>query len=139
MREIKFRAWDAKSHEMVFNVNVNDGKPVKPGYQWFNSQNTVRDSKLMQYTGLKDKNGTDIYEGDIVETHDQNNIIEYQHGSFMLIGLHEDRYERNYSYLYHHLIDSTIPDMEGSRFDGITTTLEVIGNIYQNPDLLERS
>ncbi|WP_400194644.1 YopX family protein [Lysinibacillus telephonicus] len=92
---------------------------------------------LMQYTGVKDHNGKEICEGDIVKSATQNNVIEYQHGSFMVLGLHEDKYERTFSTLYHFLIDATIPNVDGSRFDGVTTNLEVIGNIYEHPYLLE--
>ncbi|WP_164219329.1 YopX family protein [Virgibacillus sp. YIM 98842] len=97
----------------------------------------VEKESVGQFTGLKDKHGKEIYEGDLVKTHDQNNVIEYRHGSFMIIGLHEDKYERTYSRFYHYLIDSTIPHVEVSRFDGVTTTLEVIGNRFENPELLE--
>jgi len=40
MREIKFRAWNKRDNVMEYNVNINQGKPVKQGYQWFNTENT---------------------------------------------------------------------------------------------------
>lgn len=142
-REIKFRAWNDVAKVMYpsnipgllihFDGELNglDENGMLEG-----TDNT-RQHHLMQYTGLKDDNGKEIYEGDIVKTHDQNNVIEYEHGSFLVKGLHADEYERTYSVLYHYLVDATIPDMPHSRFDGVTTTLEVIGNIYENPELLE--
>ena len=71
MREIKFRAWDEKSQEMLsgdeleengrYNIGISYGKPfvarIHP--EW-------HECGLMQYTGLKDKNGVEIYEWDIL-------------------------------------------------------------------------
>ncbi len=66
MREIKFRAWDAKNKIMrqAFWVGSITGKPhsVQNAYQ-----TNEEDWKLMQYTGLKDKNGKEIYEGDTLK------------------------------------------------------------------------
>ena len=61
MREIKFRAWFSDNGDepsmLFFDLENGHG---------FNIPYIVKNSKLMQYTGLKDKNGTEIYEGDIV-------------------------------------------------------------------------
>lgn len=63
MREIKFRAWAVASKEM-FYPDVEDGWELNSG-ELIPLPNTV----LMQYTGLKDKNGKEIWEGDIIAWH----------------------------------------------------------------------
>lgn len=139
MREIKLRAWLKEDKKLchVTQLHFID-KEICVEWKAFEEVGVAQEYELMQYTGLKDKNGKEIYEGDIVETQDQNNIIKFQHGCFMLIGLHEDEYERNYSRLYHYLEDATIPNIRESRFDGVSTVLQVIGNIYENPELLDK-
>lgn len=65
MREIKFRAWDDRSKKMWEPDFIrNDGKPVLLAA--VTGKANVYDDPIMQYTGLKDKNGREIYEGDVL-------------------------------------------------------------------------
>lgn len=124
MREIKFRAWDRTSDIMrtdissidydgsgkVAQINVVTGADIL-----FPDKEAI----LMQYTGLKDKNGVEIYEGDIValsEEYDEDRsyAIEWQINGYWLDGWDGNEYG--------------FPDED---------TLEVIGNVYENPELLK--
>ena len=134
MREIKFRAWDETNKVMENNVNVNQGEAVKRGYQWYSPANTVRDSKLMQYTGLKDKNGIEIYEGDIVHHHysfEAQSVDGPLEGEDEIVGTVKiDGY-------------GVLTETESAPYYWIdyleesTAQLEVLGNIFQDPEILE--
>lgn len=117
MRKIKFRAWDEKHKHMFivkeFGRSENNTWCTSKlnGYKHWNAP-------MMQYTGLKDKNGKEIYEGDIIRDNDSFLWeVYWEDGSFYAKG---GEYE-----LSEHLIEF-IPDW-----------CEVIGNIFENSELLE--
>jgi len=120
MREIKFRAWDEELNEMCEVYGLD-----KIYVRYISKPNTEEDSMyesaiknvvLMQYTGRKDKNGKEIYEGDIVKHSNGIKKVFYDDESYSFqMGLSE--------YVY---------DQEDGIYDGI----QVIGNIYENPELL---
>ena len=120
MREIKFRAWNATEQKM--------SKPFAWGAdgdlfsKWMCTSPAC---ELMQFTGLKDVNGVEIYELDIVK---KTYKLHPDNKTFSVILIAE-------------LSCSTFTDDcgGGQDFYEDTIKLEVIGNIHQNPDLLEKA
>lgn len=139
MREIKFRAWH-KSDEVMLNVFAIDWHekyiahdPVQrfvemievyPRYE-MEGASDLKEVKLMQYTGIKDKEGKEIYDGDIlrIEYHDDEAPDVYV-GDFEFS---EGCYGMNVQATHTHSKHFS-PFNEQAR-------PEVIGNIYENPDL----
>lgn len=127
-REIKFRAWDTPFNKMIYDnslITINLDGTVNYG----NAELTSRDTYLqypivlMQFTGLKDKNGKEIYEGDIVN---DCKVVTFGHYD---VGEYED----NESGIGWHIT------YQGKPLSGIYLgkNLEVLGNIYENPELLK--
>jgi uncharacterized phage protein (TIGR01671 family) len=125
MREIKFRAWDKVMGKMKYLNDPHDTFTFFGGIaEYYNLQNGSGgdEYELMQYAGLKDKNGREIYEGDIVQLSDTNPVlfkVEVILGRF------------GYKTIFKHVDDETIA---GSYF---LEKCAVIGNIYENPELLK--
>ncbi|MCY7468123.1 YopX family protein [Bacillus safensis] len=127
MREIKFRVWDENVQEMVYEVGLTpEGIPYSiPDYAEASDQFDYYPScHKMQFTGLRDRNGDEIYEGDFVK------IISAYNGQEIIATV---RYENSLA----SFVFETGEDQGYSRIDASFKGIEVIGNIYQNPDLLE--
>jgi uncharacterized phage protein (TIGR01671 family) len=114
MRQIKFRAWDGKqmtmdffitSEGIIFQAHYNNTPTIKPDYN------------LMQYTGLKDTKGKEIYEGDILTSINSSNIVVcWDEIPGRWVG-HDKKHFNEDLYYYN--------------------CGEIIGNIHENPELLK--
>lgn len=131
-REIKFRAWDKKRGKMRFGDD-NLQIALNGDLWWQFGQETSRiesryqdDFVLMQYTGLKDKNGKEIYEGDILRNVDNPLVDKLPF---------EVKWNEYYgAWFWWSLLGEAGTD---HLYQNIAKNCEVIGNIYQNPELLE--
>lgn len=123
-REIKFRAWDKRKNIMRDVECVGSVFSRSEVYDTSNGRECVMNDhiELMQYTGLKDKNGKEIYEGDILQDirHDKYNwLVGFNEGSFV-------GYQSNCRTWDVRL-----------RILTNTKAVQIIGNIYENPELLQ--
>ena len=126
MREIKFRAWDKKRKEMLhkpilFPKREGGGQAVSGNGNQY---------ELMQFTGLKDKNGKEIYEGDIVKWGHHCEWCKEEP-----IRIAEVQFAPDIQF-------KTLIYDEPFRFGSFAYKdtykhLEIIGNIYENPELLK--
>ena len=124
MREIKFRAWD-KEKKIIGNVL---GIDILHKEIFFSNENVdcyehtdFKDIELMQYTGLKDKNNKEIYEGDIVK-------LRTNHG----IGVVKN-YDEWGAFVVEYIKPRPLAVLGTNYYK---EDIEVIGNIYENPELL---
>lgn len=110
-REIKFRAWDEENEEMISGDDL--------AFEEYDLlKNWLSQDGIMQFTGLKDKNGKEIYEGDIFVNRGLcTAVVEWEReGRFLGFTIGE---ERKIMYINRE------------------PKVEVIGNIYENPELIE--
>lgn len=112
MRTIKFRAWDETENKMISSEDL--------GHQTWNVLGSIQwggnNWRFMQFTGLLDKNGKEIYEGDLVKNNDLVWELMWQDAGFYI-------------------------KQVGKEFKWIflreSPHSEVIGNIYENPELIK--
>lgn len=125
MREIKFRAWDGK--KMLINPRFeffNHGRNGRPVMMADEHENV----EIMQFTGLLDKNGKEIYEGDIL-----TNAIEET-----IVSVSWDVTGANWKFNEHKIfMDDGVGRGKWNLDMGYAKNCEVIGNIYENPELLK--
>lgn len=72
MRELKFRAWYKSEKKMIYNIQNEFEERIELGMDCFSDYLNKDDFVIEQYTGIKDKNGKEIYEGDIVSKHNSD-------------------------------------------------------------------
>ncbi|MGH1274030.1 YopX family protein [Bacillus cereus] len=116
MRSIKFRVWNLMSKKMMDWGEIFD----LPAWEIFPGTPEQRAFNVMQYTGLKDKNGKEIYEGDILEFS----------GNVVALGI--VKYNENFATF------QACNGNSGWLFGNESgTNIEILGNIYENPELVK--
>lgn len=143
MRVPKYRAWDKRTKEMydVIEMGWRDGFAIRIGYlenhSWGSRPRSIQEVDLLEFTGLRDKNGKEIYEGDVVH-------YRYAPGP----GMWNADFQAVISWDSTGFYMSPLPGQSGIRAwlvsvpgafgDGTHNGLfEVIGNIYENPELVK--
>lgn len=139
MRDIKFRAWYYAEKKMYYDVVVFDGCVCKRISEdiwdnFYDEDGPREDAAVipMQYTGLKDKNGKDIYEGDIVKV---GSILMQKNPDYNAIRTVSWGGEINGSEWTHDIIGFTLEPCDNHRIPNLDNdkdlNIEVIGNIYE--------
>ena len=144
-REIKFRCWNKNKKCMMKVMGIDLAKPIFIyGIDYKKDRVYFKDLELMQFTGLKDKNSIEIFEGDIIRTYGYND--KWDDGAIGDVDWDEEcgGFRFNWKILLAKSGEkdfrkpiSTICSSSAYNSDEREGRIEVIGNIYENPELLE--
>jgi uncharacterized phage protein (TIGR01671 family) len=127
-REIKFRFWDIQNKEMIYpNLYFFEEMGIRTSREAID-----RGFIPFQFTGLLDKNGEEVYEGDIIKQHYSNTY------GLVKFGVHSTNSDDYYNseacgWYYENIKSKTVSLLPRNEINEV----EVIGNIYENPELLE--
>lgn len=131
MKELKLRAWSSENNRYCDFVTLDEsGRWIG----WIKSSGvylTTVDIILEQYTGLKDKNGKDIYEGDVVKVNDDFDKYGLNAGEIYEVYFNAGGFRCKPKY------ESSITRGDKGFWIDDGNDYEVIGNVHQNDDLLE--
>lgn len=141
MRLIKFRGKRIDNGEWVYGALCMSAK-YAPYILWSGNDSVVIETPIIdqdsigEYTGLIDKNGKEIYEGDIIHLNDEEFALE--HGNGIVVFLEKDQGGRPCGGLWYLEDADEYSNTENSLYDlWYQGELEIIGNIHDNPELLK--
>ena len=133
-REIKFRAWNKYTSKMLEQEGISGSNSYISFLDFYydnsedrNFGSVINDLILMQFTGLLDKNGKEIFEGD---------LLQYDGYNFKLINkekIYQIKYDDNLAQYYSYNLENSFDTFLVVR---AWKESKIIGNIFQNPELI---